>query len=217
MKENQPSATRVKICGIRQLADALVAAENGASFLGYVFHEKSPRNLEPLLAAEIISEVRMQFPAVRHVGVFANERIEQLLRIIRMAGLDIAQLHGEEAPDYCGRTRAECGAVIKAIRIGADAPEVKWEDFPADFFLCDTFSPSQAGGLGEAFDHTLLPSSLPMDRVFIAGGLTAENVAKVIKDLRPFCVDVSSGVESSRGVKSRELIRQFLLAAHTRS
>lgn len=194
------------------LPDALAAARAGADFLGYVFYAKSARNMEPEAVRAIVRELRVQFPAVRHVGVMVNETADSAASLRDRAELDFVQLHGSETPETVSLLRGRGLNVIKALRFGPDSPPVDWAAFEADYLLCDTYDPGAPGGTGRAFDHAMLPSALPRERIFLAGGLTPENVAAALAAVRPFAVDVSSGVESAPGRKSHALIQAFLRA-----
>ncbi len=204
---------QVKICGITVLDDALAAARAGASYLGYVVYRKSSRHIEPPSARSIIEEVRRQFPSIRHIGVLVDETADVASRIAEAAGLDFAQLHGAESPETVTQLRRRGLGVLKALRFGPGSPAVRWSEFDPDYFLCDTYDASSAGGTGRAFDPGLLPPDLPRTRLFLAGGLTPDNAADAVRTVRPFALDVSSGVELSPGRKSHTLIAQFVEAA----
>lgn len=206
-------AVKVKICGITRVGDAVAAAQAGADYLGYVFYSKSPRCIDVEGAAPIIAQIRSEYPNVRHVGLFVNESFDTVFNTHKTCGLDLAQLHGEEAPALCSDLSQKGVRVIKALKFGRSAPLVKWTFYRTAFFLCDTYDPESAGGSGRPFDYSLIPYDLPMKRVFMAGGLTPANVGSVVASLHPFAVDVSSGVEEQPGQKSPELIRQFIAAA----
>lgn len=204
--------TKVKICGITNPDDAYAAACSGADFLGYVFHPASKRWIEPTAAGLVISDIREQFPHIQHVGVFVNLPIETLTDYVRTAGLDIAQLHSSEPPRYYAQAHEQGICTLRVLRIGPGAPACDWHNPPSEYFLCDTFDAANAGGTGRMFDPALLPDELPLERCFIAGGLTPDNVAEVVRSMHPFAVDVSSGVEASPGRKSHELIEAFISA-----
>ncbi|MBX7244683.1 MAG: phosphoribosylanthranilate isomerase [Candidatus Sumerlaeaceae bacterium] len=204
---------KVKICGITNTEDAFAAAEAGADFLGYVFHPVSKRNVDPAVVHEITSQIRRKFPEIRHVGVFVDASFDTLSSIKRAAGLDLVQLHGAESASLCDELAAASIPAIKVFKFSPSAPTVRWEDFHTDFYLCDTFDPAAAGGTGRAFDPALIPAGFPLDRAFIAGGLTPANCAEVVRALHPFALDVSSGVEASPGRKSHEFVHQFIHAA----
>jgi phosphoribosylanthranilate isomerase len=202
---------RVKICGITCVEDGLQAARAGADFLGYVFYGPSRRFVRPATAARVIESVRRTHPSVQHVGVFVNELHDAVLGIAKDCHLDFVQLAGDETPDTCSWLKDSGAWVIKTLKFGAGAPPVAWQDYPVDYYLCDTFDPKLAGGSGRTFDHSLLPDLLPLTRCFMAGGLDAANVGEVVR-ARPFAVDVSSSVESGPGRKSPELVSGFIEA-----
>jgi phosphoribosylanthranilate isomerase len=206
-----PSETRVKICGITNREDALVAAGAGADFLGFIFFSRSPRNVEPAAASKIIAEIRAAFPDVRFVGVFVNEPLENLRRIASETGVDFVQLHGSESSEYCDRVRDAGLRPIKVFKFGKGADPGDWSAFPeTEWFLCDTFNAESEGGTGQEFDRALLPQGFPLDRSFLAGGLRPENVAAIVTEANPFAVDVSSGVEAAPGRKDHAKVRKFI-------
>ncbi|MGI8908736.1 MAG: phosphoribosylanthranilate isomerase [Candidatus Sumerlaeaceae bacterium] len=205
------TSTRVKICGITNIADARIAAEAGADFLGYNLYPKSPRYIAPPQVRAITNLLRIDFPELKHVGVFVDAPAEGVCQTLDLAGLDMAQLHGTETTAYCGSLAERGVRHIKAMRFGGTSAPSPWSDFPtAEFYLCDTYDPINAGGTGREFDHSLLPRDLPLERTFLAGGLTPENIATAVAEVRPFAVDVSSGVELSPGRKSAEKIKTFI-------
>jgi phosphoribosylanthranilate isomerase len=209
------STTKIKICGITNLEDAFTAASAGADYLGYIFFEKSKRAMTMEAAAPIISAIRDEFPHVEHVGVFVNESPNRLCEIATHADLDFAQLHGGEAPENCVSLKRGKLRVIKVFRFGEGAPPADYQQFEAaDHFMCDTYSATEEGGTGKAFDVSHLPEGFPMNRSFLAGGLTSENVASRVASLHPYAVDVSTGVEAEPGRKSPEKIYEFLAAVH---
>ena len=201
-------STRVKICGITSVADGLAAAEAGADMIGLMFDEQSPRYL-PLAGAVEIS--RALPPFVLRVGVFANPEEETVLRAIRECGLNLLQFHGEETPEFC----TQFGMMsVKAFRI-RDAESLKpLEQFPVEAFLLDAHAKNGLGGTGETFNWDLAVAAQRFGKpIFLAGGLTPGNVAEAVRKVRPFAVDVSSGVESAPGKKDPDKIRAFIAAA----
>ncbi len=196
---------RVKICGITRIEDALTAVENGADAIGLVFYEPSPRNVQLEQAMKIADKV----PAfVSVVGLFVNAEADFVRKIISQVKLDLLQFHGDETP-------AECASYglpfIKAIRVKSDTNLVQCaKDFSASKgLLLDTYTDGVAGGTGHQFDWTLIPVSLDMP-VILAGGLKAQNVAQAIKQVKPYAVDVSGGVEISKGIKDAAKIAAFM-------
>lgn len=198
----------IKICGLRTLEAALVAAESGADLIGFVF-AASKRQIDVATAAAISTAVK----GPGKVGVFVNQPLSEVLEIADRCRLDYLQLHGEESPDYC---RSLNRPVIRAYRVGPDFAPAAVADYPADYLLLDSFVPGQPGGTGLTFDwHTVsLRIGRPRQKFLVAGGLTPENVAEAIRILNPDGVDVSGGVETD-GVKDSGKIRRFITAART--
>jgi len=200
--------TRVKICGITSLEDAQWAAQCGADAIGFVFAE-SPRQVTPQCARDILLRVE---PFVTGVGVFVDRPVEGVKLILDITGCAVAQLHGNEPAECIGQLAPY--AVIKAIRVG---PALDATDFgrykEARAILLDTYVEGRAGGTGRRFD-AVLASRLVQEgwRVIVAGGLTPENVGEVIASVRPYGVDVSTGVESEPGRKDPEQVARFVAA-----
>lgn len=204
-------AVRVKICGLTNLADARAATKCGADALGFIFFPKSPRFITPEKAASIIAQLP---PFVAKVGVFVNEASEYILEVVRQAGLDTIQLHGEETPEFSDRLRNRGTRVVKAFRIKDQSSLAPLKDFPADAILLDSYVPGQLGGTGAKFnwDLALQAQSFGLP-VILAGGLDPSNVADAISKVMPFAVDVSSGVESAPGIKDLAKVREFITQA----
>ncbi len=197
--------TRVKICGITNKADALFAVATGASALGFVFYEKSSRSISPTEAKRIIDILP---PFVTKVGVFVNAEKQFLKEAKAEAGFDIYQFHGEESPEFC---EAFGENYIKAIRVKNTESLDSLDLYNTQFFLFDTWTSSAYGGTGKSFSWEILATEKIRDRfVILSGGLYPENVAQAIQAVRPYAVDVSSGVESSLGIKSHSKIIQFI-------
>lgn len=195
---------KIKICGITRAEDGLSAVEAGADFIGVNFYPPSPRYLAPEAAARLVREVGNQ---VKWVGVFVNEQPEIIRGIAARVGLDLAQLHGEESPEFCRNLGLP---VVKAFRIRSVDDLAGLGDFPADYVLVDCYSPGY-GGSGLTFEWRLLEEkNLPRGRLFLAGGLTPDNVADAVRAARPFAVDVASGVESEPGMKDRAKLEMFI-------
>ena len=195
---------KVKICGMTQLKDALFAAEQGADAVGFIFYKKSPRAVTMKTVREIISKLP---PLVDTVGVFVNESADRVNKIADYCGLDLVQLHGEETPAFCRKINRR---VIKACRV-KDLKSIKQlEKYPASGFLLDTFSDSLHGGTGKTFDWNLALPAKKMGPVILAGGLTPRNIRQAVSQVRPYGVDVCSGVEKSPGTKDPEKARAFL-------
>lgn len=199
---------KVKICGITSLADALVAIDAGADALGFVFWDKSPRRIDPADAASITSELA---PFVKTVGVFVNEAPEVIRDTIEAAGIDCVQLHGDETPDDAKDVARMTGApVIKAIRVGGPEGLKALEAYKVSALLLDTYKKGVPGGTGETFDWALALEAKAAGRIILSGGLTPHNVAKAVATVRPYAVDVSSGVESAPGRKDADKVRMFI-------
>jgi len=199
--------TRVKICGVTNVADALAAAEAGADMIGLMFYEQSPRCIT-LQTAEEIS--RALPPFVLRVGVFVNPAEELVLRALGDCNLSLLQFHGDEPSEFC----MQFGLMsMKALRV-RDAESLKaLENFHTDAFLLDAFSSTTPGGTGEKFNWNLAVEAQKFGKpIFLAGGLTPENVADAVRQVRPFAVDVSSGVESAPGKKDAAKVRAFIAA-----
>jgi phosphoribosylanthranilate isomerase len=200
-------SVKVKICGINSPADAVAAAEAGADLIGLVFYEKSPRHVSLPTAAKI---ARVLPPYVLKVGVFANAPEDLVLRAIEECGLDLLQFHGDEPPEFC----TQFGVMsVKAFRIRDMKSLKELPDYQTDAYLLDAYSPGARGGTGEKFNWDLAIEARKFGKpIFLAGGLTPENVAGAARKVRPFGVDVSSGVESSPGKKDSAKVRAFIRA-----
>ena len=200
-------STRVKICGITNLADAQAAVGAGADALGFNFYKKSPRSLSLIQAAEISRQLP---PFVLRVGVFVNAPAELVLRAIRECGLTMLQFHGEETPEFC----AQFGLMsMKAFRVRGPETLKELPPYQTDAWLLDAFSSATFGGTGEKFNWELAVEAQKFGKpIFLAGGLTPENVVEAIRKVHPFGVDVSSGVESAPGRKDPAKLKAFLAA-----
>tara|TARA_R100001244_G_scaffold6846_5_gene8922 strand:- start:2332 stop:2955 length:624 start_codon:yes stop_codon:yes gene_type:complete len=201
------SVVRSKICGITRIEDALVAADAGADAIGLVFYGKSPRAVSLQQAQAIIAALP---PFVTTVGLFVDASSSELSAILDAVPLDLLQFHGDETPDDCERFQRP---YIKALRVqpGVDlAAQIALYSAAAGVLL-DTFVAGVPGGTGEAFDWSLVPRGLNMP-IILAGGLTPDNVRCAIEQVQPYAVDVSGGVEASKGIKDAEKIRAFTRA-----
>ncbi len=201
-------STIVKICGITSTADALAATEAGADALGFMFYEKSPRNIALKAAVGIARKLP---PFVIKVGVFVNAPEAEVMRAVSECGLNILQFHGEETPQYCQLFPV---ITIKAFRIKDTNSLKALPDYKTDAWLLDAHAPDQLGGTGEKFNWDLAIEAQKLGKpIFLAGGLTPENVGEAVRRVRPYAVDVSSGVEASPGKKNHEKVRAFIRAA----
>jgi phosphoribosylanthranilate isomerase len=198
---------KVKICGITNLEDALTAIEAGADALGFVFYPLSPRHIFPELAAKII---RILPPFVQTVGLFVNEDLTTVNTIADQCGLDVIQLHGEETPGYCESVRRR---VIKAFRVKDITTLDSLVQYHVASHLLDAWSPSALGGTGQTFNWEIAITAAALRPIILAGGLTPDNVAEAVRRVKPYAVDVSSGVECSPGRKDADKIRKFIIHA----
>ena len=201
------SVVRSKICGITRIEDALIAAEAGADAIGLVFYAKSPRAVSIQQARDIVAAL----PAfVTTVGLFVNASREELNDVLAGVALDLLQFHGDESPAECESYQRP---YIKALRVkpGDDIAQLAAPYAKARGILLDTYVPGIPGGTGAAFDWSLVPRDLPQP-VILAGGLSAGNVQAAIEQVRPYAVDVSGGVEASKGIKDAAKIRAFMRA-----
>ena len=196
---------RIKICGITNEEDALLAVELGADALGFIFAE-SPRRIEPEKAKDII---QLLPPFVGKVGVFVDKDRTEIDRIAGLCNLDALQLHGNESPFFCQAFKLK---VIKAIRVRNIDTLKTLANYDVDAFLLDAFVPDKHGGTGRTFDWELAVDAKKWGRIILSGGLTPENVAKAIAEVDPYAVDVSSGVEAYPGKKDPEKLRAFFKA-----
>ena len=199
---------KVKVCGMTSLKDALNAVEGGADAVGFIFYKKSPRSVTMKTVREIVLELP---PFVDTVGVFVDETAEQINKIADYCNLDIIQLHGNESPTFCKKIRRK---VIKAFRIKDMQSVKKISNFQVSGFLLDTFSEKLHGGTGKVFDWNLALPAKKFGPVIMAGGLTPNNVQQAVRQIRPYGVDVCSGVESEPGIKDHKKVRAFLKNAN---
>ena len=195
---------KVKICGMTNLNDVKVAVDGGVDAVGFIFYKKSPRSVTMQTVREIVLELP---PFVDSVGVFVDETAEQINKIADRCNLDRVQLHGDESPAFCKKIRRR---VIKAIRVKDIQSLKKLSDYPVSSFLLDTFSEDQYGGTGKVFDWNLAFPAKKYGPIILAGGLTPNNVRQAIQRIRPYGVDVCSGVESQPGIKDHKKMQAFL-------
>ncbi len=201
---------KVKICGITNLQDALVAVEAGADMLGFVF-APSPRMVSPEQVKEIISG--LSFPVTK-VGVFVDNDLEFVRKTMSECSLDSLQFHGTESPEYC--TSFPSG-VIKAFRVRDESILDMLPLYQVDAFLLDSYDPEKAGGTGRTFNWSIARDARKYGNIILSGGLTPENVAQAITQVEPHAVDVSSGVEVTPGKKDPGKIMAFIQAVRSLS
>lgn len=197
--------TRIKICGITRVEDVIDAVHSGANALGLVFYDKSPRYVSLQQAVELTEVV---FPFVTMVGLFVNASAETIKGVLKEVPLDVLQFHGDENPEFC----AQFGRpYLKAVRVKAGVDLVQYAtDFSgAQGLILDAYVEGVPGGTGESFDWALIPHDLPLP-VILSGGLHQGNVAAAISLVRPYAVDVSSGVEAEKGIKDPAKMTSFI-------
>ena len=185
----------MKICGITSLKDAKIAVNYGASAIGLIFFQGSPRYVDPGKVKNWILDIPKN---VKKVGVFVNEKIENIHSIVRDFNLDYIQLHGHESPDYCDQM---IKPVIKVFRVGDDFDSNVLKDYQVAAFLFDTYQKGRPGGTGENFNWDLIADLKTNAPIILSGGLNAGNILDGIKAVNPSAVDINSGVESIPGIK----------------
>ena len=197
--------TRVKICGITRREDAREAVRLGADAIGLVFYPPSPRALSVARAREIVEGLP---PFVTVVGLFVDEPREGIARVLHQVRIDLLQFHGREPPEAC---REFGRPYIKAVRMrdGVDLHQIYRQYSEASALLLDTYRPGQPGGTGAVFDWSAIPRELA-GQVILAGGLDPDNVESAVRSVRPYAVDVSGGVERSKGIKDGAKMAAFL-------
>jgi phosphoribosylanthranilate isomerase len=197
--------TRIKICGITRVEDGRIAVGLGADAVGLVFYPSSPRNVSLERAQEIVAAIP---PFVSVVGLFVDPAQDQVETVLRRCRLSLLQFHGDETPGFCGGFGVP---YIKAVRVRADADLVQCLSpyHAAQGWLLDAYHERLYGGTGESFDWKLIPPDLARP-VILSGGLTPDNVGAAVRQVRPWAVDVSSGVEAAKGVKDAAKIAAFI-------
>ena len=201
--------TWVKVCGITNVDDALLAADAGADAIGLVF-AYSPRQVDSEQAGKIAAALPGR---VTKVGVFVNEEPAKILRLADVVGLDYAQLHGDEDPAMVAEVQEGGLRVIKAVRVRDAKSLERLDDYGADFYLLDAYSEKARGGTGETFDWGVANASTGYANILISGGLTLENVRAAVEFFGPYGVDASSSLEAAPGIKNDERVRRFVDAA----
>jgi phosphoribosylanthranilate isomerase len=198
--------TKIKICGITNLPDALLAVELGADALGFIFYPKSPRYIQVRAAADICHALP---PFVTKVGVFVDELEYEIEKALSECLLNALQFHGEEPPGFCQKFPAKS---IKAIRVRDESSLRAAAEYDVDALLLDTYTESERGGTGRTFDWSLaaLAKQTLAPPIILSGGLTTTNVQEAVRKVRPYAVDVSSGVEREPGKKDPEKLRRFI-------
>jgi phosphoribosylanthranilate isomerase len=201
--------TKVKICGITNLEDALLSVRFGTDALGFNFYQKSPRYILPEDAKEIIDNLPDN---ILNVGVFVNEEQEKIIEIAKVANLDAIQLHGEETPELAKELKSQSGLeIIKAFRVSKGFKTRDILNYQTDAVLLDTFSVKEHGGTGETFDWEIAKKAVDIfPKVYLAGGLSPNNVVNAISRVKPFAVDSCSGLETRKGKKDKVKTINFL-------
>ncbi len=198
---------RVKICGITNAADALAAIDAGANLLGFNFYAKSPRHITEADAAKIRSQLPKK---VKAVGIFVNTPPAEVAVLCKSLKLHAAQLHGEETPEHVAELASSI-SVFKAFRVEPDFPLATLDEYPEAYaFLFDAAHTDQYGGTGRTTDWDVARRATVGRRIILAGGLNVENVAAAVRIVRPYGIDVASGVESRPGKKDHGLLREFI-------
>lgn len=205
-------SVKVKICGITRVADAQAAAAAGADLIGLMFYAGSPRHISLARAVEIS---RVLPPSVQRVGVFVNPSASEVAEAIVACGLNWLQFHGDEPSAFCAQFGLRS---VKALRVRDAASLAALADYQTDAFLLDAYSPAGRGGTVESFNWALAVEAKKFGKpIFLAGGLTPANVAAAVRQVRPFAVDVSSGVESAPGEKDSAKVAAFIANARLTS
>ncbi len=195
----------VKFCGITRLEDALCAVEAGADFLGFIFYANSPRHITPEKAAEIISQLPEE---VKKVGVFVNESMFSILRIVDTCGLDVIQLHGNETPEFAEKVGPEW--IWKAFSLNDESQIPEVCGFPCQSLLLDSSNDNQCGGTGKTCNWSLARKVAEQKTVVLAGGLNPYNILDAVTRVKPVAVDVNSGVEIMPGIKDHDKIKEVM-------
>ncbi len=200
--------TRVKICGITNLEDALLSAKFGADALGFNFYKKSPRYIASEKARAIIEQLP---PEILKVGVFVNEDLEKVVEIAKTAKLDALQLHGEETPAFALELKAKTNLeIIKAFRVSSAFKPEDVLEYDTDAILLDAYSAKEHGGTGETFDWEIAKRVREIfPKMYLAGGLSSHNIADAILQVQPFAVDTCSGIEKIKGKKDGVKVKKF--------
>lgn len=207
----QLNRTRIKMCGLTREEDVVAGIDAGLDALGFIFYEKSARNVEPDFVRSMVSQMP---PFTECVGVFVNREREEVQEIIQYCGLSYAQLHGNENPKFCERVErmASPCRVIKAFRVSEESKSDEFALYAPVIhgYLLDTYKKGTAGGTGETFDWNIIQRLNLQRPMILAGGLTPENVGEALAQVQPFGVDVNSGVEIEPGIKDHAKLNAFV-------
>lgn len=209
--------TRIKICGLTRHEDVQAAVAAGADALGFVFYSKSPRYIQPEAAARLMAKIP---PFVSTVGLFVNASVAEVQEVVAQTSISLLQFHGDETPALCAAIASAVNRpYIRAIRVKPDTDPADLLEYESDYraastlftgLLLDTYVDSY-GGSGKVFDWSLIPENIA-PRVVLSGGLSAQNATDAVQRVRPYAVDVSSGVEHDKGIKDAAKIRAFIAA-----
>lgn len=209
--------TLVKICGLTTLADAQAALDAGADLLGFICYPNSPRYLPPARIAALLPNLQSPTPTFRTIGVFVDEPLETIHRLLAETGLDLAQLHGSEPPVVLEQLQGRAFKALRSRSLAEAEADAEWyaDLGPADGpdLLLDGYHPQLRGGAGQRADWDIAAALARQHRLLLAGGLTPANVAEAVARVQPWGVDVSSGVESEPGRKDHAALRAFVQAA----
>lgn len=201
--------TKIKICGITNVEDALAAAEYGADAIGLVFVPHTPRYIDPQKASEIVAALP---PFLIRVGLFADPTMSEVETIAKECHLDALQFHGSETPDFC---RSFSQRVIKAFRVKDQSTISLLKEYWVSAYLLDSYVKELKGGSGMTFDWNLALAAKKYGRIILAGGLNPQNVKEAIQTVSPYGVDVSSGVEQKPGKKDHKKVKDFIDAVRS--
>jgi phosphoribosylanthranilate isomerase len=196
---------KVKVCGITSYEDAAMVLDHGVDALGFNFFPRSPRYIKP---GDVRQIIRRLPPLTVSVGLFVNTPPDEVARIVRAAGIQVLQLHGDESPEYC--RKLEDWQLIKAVRIGRAPIEIDLRKYPVSAFLLDARDDVLFGGTGKSFDWSRAHEIKVIRPVILAGGLRPDNIGEAIRTVTPYAVDVCSGVESAPGKKDAGKLIQFM-------
>jgi phosphoribosylanthranilate isomerase len=199
--------TRIKICGITLKDQAEEISSLNVDALGFILYPKSPRYVSPDKVKSLLSDLP---PFLKTIGVFVNDPLDKIIEIIRMTGLDMAQLSGDETPDFCSGLSEYGISWMKAVRVKNQESLNCLRSYMGGPILLDAWSDNAFGGTGKSFDWNALAGDLDMSRMVLAGGITPENAGEAIRIADPYAIDVSSGVEIEPGIKSMDRVRQLI-------